>query len=146
MSHDDLESVAGRIAALMKSLPPKEGRKSRLGHISIEDFAALLETSKQRVIDWRNGKSYPDLRNRERLAAVSRGRYVPDDFKGPTTESKASTLARLEALERKVQALPTAEELRQGFERLRASIDELANPGTSAAAPAKRPRRRGSKA
>jgi hypothetical protein len=71
---------------LMAALPPKEGRQSRLGHISVEDFADLLGTTKNRVIAWtRETKpAFPDRKNRERLAAVSGGRYKPDDFRRPT--------------------------------------------------------------
>lgn len=74
------ETVAERIAALRKSLPPREGRKSRLGHMSVEDFAEHLGTTKTRVIAWEKGKAYPDAINRERLSTASEGRFQPESF------------------------------------------------------------------
>lgn len=91
------ETVAQRVSALIAALPPKPGRKSRLGHISIEDFAELLGTTKARVIEWRKGDAYPDEKNRERLAAVSGGRYTADDFKGPSATENQDRLTGLEA-------------------------------------------------
>jgi hypothetical protein len=35
----DPETVAERVKAVMQSVPPKECRNSRLGHIYVEDFA-----------------------------------------------------------------------------------------------------------
>lgn len=82
--------------AVIQSTPPKEGRQARLEHISIEDFAAMLGTSKQRIIDWRDGTGHPDARNREKLAAASQGRYTADDFKGPTKAQRLDSQAKLE--------------------------------------------------
>lgn len=117
------DTVAHRIKKLMESIPPKEGRNSRLGHISIEDFADLIGSSKQRVIDWRKGTSFPDETNRARLEAVSGGRYSADDFKRPT---EAEQQARLEELSGEVEDLRFAigALLRLGSE-LCAQVEEL---------------------
>lgn len=98
------ETVADRIEKLIASLPPKPGRQSRLGHISVEDFADLLGTTKQRVIDWKKGRALPDATNRRRLADASGGRYKVEDFMavGP---GESDRLAELEA---KVDALVAA--------------------------------------
>jgi transcriptional regulator with XRE-family HTH domain len=97
----------------MQMLPPKQGRNSRLGHISIEDFAALVGTTKQRVIDWRKGNAYPDSRNRVRLAEVSGGVYTPDDFKGPSLPARQAMADRMIVIEEAVADLTTALDVAQ---------------------------------
>lgn len=67
-------------------LPPPEGRRSRLGHISIDDFAQQIGSTRQRVIEWEGGSAYPDKKNRDRLAAASGGVYRPDDFRRQAEE------------------------------------------------------------
>jgi transcriptional regulator with XRE-family HTH domain len=104
----DPETVAERVKAVMQSVPPKEGRNSRLGHISVEDFADYLGTSKQRVIDWRNGSGFPDKTNRERLAAASGGVYSADDFRGPTAAKHSEMTVRLGELEAEAADLRAA--------------------------------------
>lgn len=138
------ETAAERINALIKALPPKEGRRSRLGHISIEDFAELLGTTKQRVIDWRSGDAFPDGKNRERLAEVSAGRYRADDFRGPVTAGKVETAARLAALEEEVavlrEALDVARKAQRATLRRLSALEKAAEsrPRTQPGGPAKR--------
>lgn len=136
------ETVAERIVDLMQSLPPKEGRNSRLGHISIEDFAELLGTSKQRLIDWRKGEGFPDDRNRERLAAVSEGRYEADDFRGPGAAGRREMAVRLEELEAKVASLRKehADFVRVATERMARLEANLASPKQQSTQPSKRRR------
>lgn len=72
-------TVAEKIEELIRQTPPLEGRNSRLGHISKEDFAVVLGVSKSALFNWLDGAE-PDPSNRERLAAASGGRYSPEDF------------------------------------------------------------------
>lgn len=91
------DPVAIRIRELIESTPPRAGRRSRIGHISIEDFAEAIGTTKARVIPWTKGRSYPDEKNRARLAAASGGRYSADDFIPPPESNQDDHLAELRA-------------------------------------------------
>lgn len=108
------ETVADRVKSVIESTPPREGRRSRLGHISIEDFADLLGTTKARVIEWRKGTAFPDQTNRDRLAGASGGRYSADDFKGPSAEENRDLLA---VLREEVAALTRALDVSRGEHR-----------------------------
>lgn len=80
VSERNEESVADRIRAVRESLPPKEGRQSRKGHVSQEDFAPLVGVSRGRIIAWEGGDAYPEPENAERLAELSGGLYTSADF------------------------------------------------------------------
>lgn len=79
----EAETVADRIRAVIRSLPPKDGRRARIDHISIDDFAELLGAKRSRVITWTKGRGYPNEQYQQRLADLSAGRYTPDDFRKP---------------------------------------------------------------
>ena len=95
----DDDGVPERIRQLIDSLPPKPGRRSRIGHISIEDFAELAGVSKGRLIAWMKGEASPDAKNRARLAAASQGRYQAEDFIGREELERGEQRGRLEELE-----------------------------------------------
>lgn len=92
-------TVGERIYALWMGFPPPPGRKSRRPHGSLDDFAAALGTSRQRVAAWIRGESEPEDWNRQRLAEASGGRYTADDFRQPRAPSE------LEAINRKLDQI-----------------------------------------
>ena len=107
MSGSEPETVAGKIEALRRTIPPPAGRQSRRDYISKDDLAELLEVSRSAVIRWTNGQGYPDERNRVRLAELSGGRYRPEDFQpaSRTVEEMGSLERRMAAVERAVAAI-----------------------------------------
>jgi transcriptional regulator with XRE-family HTH domain len=118
----DGETVAERIRAVIDATPPQPGRQSRLGHISIEDFAKLLGTSSQRVYEWLNTASYPGEKNAERLAEASKGRYTAEQFMRPAPLRTQATARRLEQLEAAVRQI---EDLVPQVESLQRLVEEL---------------------
>ena len=100
------DTPADRIEDLRRHLPPKEGRRSRIGHLSKDDFAELVGASRGRVIAWTTGVAYPEPRYRVRLAELSEGRYQPDDFAPPNHTARQAELgAAVDRMERILEAL-----------------------------------------
>lgn len=99
---------AERIELVRQSIAPPEGRRSRLGYISKDDFAALIGCSRTRVIAWTNAENpdYPEERYRVRLAELSGGRFMPDDFRRPDQPGPLAT--RLEQLAKELSNLTKA--------------------------------------
>jgi hypothetical protein len=118
---EEAETVADRIEAIRRTIPPAPGRRSRLGYISKDDFAELIGTGRTRVIAWTTGQAYPEARYRERLAELSKGRWLPADF--ARDAAPTDRLAALEAeVERLADALDTAG---KAYDRLRARVRAL---------------------
>ncbi len=103
----------------VRRMTPSPRAHGRLGHISKEDFAELIGVSRSRIFAWTRADNpeYPEERHRVRLAELSGGRYVPEDFAPPgreptpgtravlerIAESEARLLARIEALEEQLR-------------------------------------------
>lgn len=102
-----VETPAQRIEAIRRSLPPAEGRRSRLGYLSKDDFADLLGAGRSTVINWTTGKAFPEERYRIELARLSGGQYAPEDFENPQSPGlgKGSLERRLKAVEATVVRL-----------------------------------------
>lgn len=95
---DTAATPGERIEAVRQATPPPPGRRSRLGYISKDDFAKLIGCSRTRVIAWTRDEdpNYPEERYRIRLAALSNGRFTPDDFRRP--DQPGPIAVRLEQL------------------------------------------------
>lgn len=91
-----------RILAVRKMLPPKPGRRTRLGYLSGDDLADLLGVSRTRIPVWENGRGHPDPPQRERLAELSGGRFSPEDFE---RRSEPQPLPLIRGLREDVDAL-----------------------------------------
>jgi hypothetical protein len=109
-----LEPIAARVLEVRKSLPPPAGRRSRLGYMNVDDFAAAVAeqsgraTRRGTVINWEAAKQEPDQVYREALAALSLGEYMPEDFAiaGAATDRRVEE--RLDDLEQALEELRTA--------------------------------------
>lgn len=117
-------TIAERIDAVQRGLPPKDGVRTRTGYASLDYFAELLGTNRQRIIDWKNGGE-PDLRYRERLAELSKGQFTPDDFARPRA-ARAELEARVAELERgSVGSREDLDECNLALEELEAIVVKL---------------------
>lgn len=74
------ETIADRIENVRRAIPPKQGVRARVPYASVDYFAELLGTNRQRINDWINKGTEPQPRYRQKLAELSKGRYTPDDF------------------------------------------------------------------
>lgn len=129
------ETVAERIENVRKSLPPTVGRKSRNPYPSKDDFASILGAARQLVIDWTIHGVEPSGEYRRKLAALSSGRYQPDDFMtrretqrlAARVGSLERSLRRVEARADRILALNEANflEIAKRFDRLEHRLDAL---------------------
>lgn len=99
-------TVRERIEDLRKRTPPPEGRKARRHYASKDDFAAILGIGRSRIYAWTrtDDPEYPDEISREKLAALSDGRYRPSDFV-PGENEAGSLSRRIDALQKQVERL-----------------------------------------
>lgn len=125
------DTPADRIEALRRSLPPKEGRRSRLGYPSKDDLAEMLGASRGRMIAWTTGEGYPEPRYRIKLAELSKGRYSPEDFAPPSPAALRALAVRQEELEAEVARMgPILEALVDRVEALESQASREARRGT----------------
>ena len=75
--------VGERIEQIRRSLQPPPHRRSRLGYMSVDDFAAMIGTTRQQVMALIYGTSRPNAKNREKLALASGGVFSAKDFLEP---------------------------------------------------------------
>lgn len=106
VEEEEPATPAGRIVALQKSLPPAEGRRSRLGYISLKDLGERIGAGEKTVLRWTKSDTapkpqYPSKAYRERLAELSEGRWTATDFGPPRSDAaeRARTAKALDHLE-----------------------------------------------
>jgi len=92
--------VGERIEQIRRMHPPPKGRNARQPWNSYDDFAVLVGCPRQQIVDWIKGRTQPSDRNRQKLAALSKGVFTADDLKGPQIPSELEqVMARLDVLQ-----------------------------------------------
>lgn len=107
--------------------------------IQADDVSALSEatgTEKRDIYRYRAGQHAPSLR--VAIEMLKRARLLrPVEEAAAEVAAQPTVDSRLAALEARIDELPTADDLRRGFESLRRSIAQ-ASQGTGEAQPASR--------
>lgn len=118
-----------RIRFIRKNLVPARQKPGRSPHMTLDEFAvAVGAPDRHGPMAWEKGRTPRDY-----ASQIARLTPYPSAAVGGDggEELLRNTLGtRLRALEAKVSALPTHEDLQRGLDTLRVAIDALANPGT----------------